>query len=145
GKVRRRAGERLMANAHKLRVGVAGLGTVGGGLLKLFADPNARVNEKLELVAVSARDRKRARSVDVSAYRWFDDPAELAAQSDIDVVVELVGGSEGAARATVETALKRGAHVVSANKALVAIHGAALTELSEAKGGKLLFEAAVGG
>lgn len=129
----------------KLRVGIAGLGTVGGGLLKLFADPHSRVNEHLDLVAVSARDRNRARTVDVSRYRWFDDPTELAAQSDIDVVVELMGGSEGAARATVETALKRGAHVVSANKALIAIHGAALAELSEAKGGKLLFEAAVGG
>ena len=129
----------------RLRVGVAGLGTVGGGLLKLFADANARVNEKLTLVAVSARDRSRARGVDISAYRWFDDPVEMAAQPDIDVIVELIGGADGAARRTVETALARGAHVVTANKALVAVHGAALAEASEAGGGRLLFEAAVGG
>ncbi len=129
----------------KLRVGVAGLGTVGGGLLKLFADPHARVNEKLDIVAVSARDRSRGRGVDVSGYRWFDDPVELAAQPDIDVVVELIGGADGAARRTVETALNRGAHVVTANKALVAVHGSALAEMSEARGGRLLFEAAVGG
>src|SRR5690606_23211063 len=96
----------------KLRVGIAGLRTVGGGLLSLFADPAGRVNEKMELVAVSARNRSRDRGVDISCYRWFDDPVELAAQSDIDVVVELIGGSDGPAKRTVETALQRGAHVV---------------------------------
>ncbi|MFO1018711.1 MAG: homoserine dehydrogenase [Hyphomonadaceae bacterium] len=130
---------------RKLRVGVAGLGTVGGGLLKLFADPSARVNEKMELVAVSARNRQRARGVDISSYRWFDDPVELAAQRDLDVVVELIGGSDGPAKRAVETALQRGAHVVTANKALVAVHGSSLAETSEGTGGKLLFEAAVGG
>lgn len=129
----------------KLRVGVAGLGTVGGGLLKLFADPTSRLNEKLALVAVSARERGRARGADIGGYRWFDDPADLAAQPDIDVVVELIGGAEGVARRTVEAALERGAHVVTANKALVAMRGAALAETAEASGAKLLFEAAVGG
>jgi homoserine dehydrogenase len=129
----------------KLRVGIAGLGTVGVGLVKLFADPNARLNEKLELVAVSARNKNKARAADISSYRWFDDPAELAAQSDIDVFVELIGGSAGAAKASVEAALSRGAHVVTANKALLALHGAALAETAERTGAKLLFEAAVGG
>jgi len=129
----------------KLRVGIAGLGTVGGGLLKLFADPSSRVNEKLELVAVSARNKSRARGADIGAYRWFDDPVELAGQGNIDVLVELIGGSDGPAKRAVETALGRGAHVVTANKALVAVHGVALAEASEASGAKLLFEAAVGG
>lgn len=129
----------------KLRVGIAGLGTVGGGLLKLFADPSSRVHEKLQLVAVSARNRSRQRGADIAAYRWFDDPVELAAQPDIDLVVELIGGSDGPAKRAVETALQRGAHVVTANKALVAVHGRALAETSEATGAKLLFEAAVGG
>ncbi len=129
----------------KLRVGIAGLGTVGVGLLKLFADPNSRLNEKLELVAVSARDKGKTRGADVSTYRWFDDPAQLAAQGDIDVFVELIGGSAGAAKDAVETALARGAHVVTANKALLALHGAALAETAERNGAKLLFEAAVGG
>lgn len=129
----------------KLRVGVAGLGTVGGGLLKLFADERSRLHEKMEVVAVSARDRGRSRVADVSAYRWFADPAEMAAQADIDVVVELIGGADGPAKAAVETALRRGAHVVTANKALVATHGVELAALAEASGAKLLFEAAVGG
>ncbi len=129
----------------KLRVGVAGLGTVGAGLVKLFADPRSRLNEKLELVAVSARDRARARGVDVSRYRWFDDAVEMAASPDVDVVVELIGGADGTAKAMVEAALKRGANVVTANKALVATHGVALIQMAEASGAKLLFEAAVGG
>lgn len=129
----------------KLRVGVAGLGTVGGGLLKLFADPNSRVNEKMVLTSVSARNRTRARGIDISAYRWFDDPVEMAEDADIDVLVELIGGSDGPAKRATEAALQRGAHVVSANKALVAIHGRALAELAESTGAKILFEAAVGG
>jgi homoserine dehydrogenase len=134
-----------MSNSKKLRVGVAGLGTVGGGLLKLFADESGRLNEKLELVAVSARNRGRQRGVNIERYQWFDDPVELAANPDVDVLVELIGGSDGPAKRAVETALERGAHVVTANKALVAVHGTKLAEMSERTGGKLLFEAAVGG
>ncbi|MEZ5994522.1 MAG: homoserine dehydrogenase [Hyphomonadaceae bacterium] len=129
----------------KLRVGIAGLGTVGTGLVKLFADPSSRLNDRLMLTTVSARDPSRARGVDVSGYRWFADPAELAAQPDIDVFVELIGGAGDPAKDAVETALRRGAHVVTANKALVALNGAALAALAEAGAGKLLFEAAVGG
>jgi homoserine dehydrogenase len=127
----------------KLRVGIAGLGTVGRGVAKLFADPGSRLNEKLELVAVSARDAGRVRGVDLGAYRWFDDPVALA--GDVDVFVELIGGAEGVAKSAVGTALARGAHVVTANKALIAQHGAALAEVAERNGAKLLFEAAVGG
>jgi homoserine dehydrogenase len=134
-----------MAGSKKLRVGVAGIGTVGGGLLRLFAQEGARLNQGLELVAISARNRTRKRDVDISRYQWVDDPVELAANPDIDIFVELIGGSDGPAKRAVETALQRGAHVVTANKALIAIHGAALAELSEAKGGALAFEAAVGG
>lgn len=129
----------------KLRVGVAGIGTVGGGLIKLFGLEGHRLNETMELVAVSARNRSRARAADISQYKWFDDPVELASQPDIDVVVELIGGSDGPAKRAVEVALSRGAHVVTANKALVAVHGAELAALSETHGGRLMFEAAVGG
>jgi len=126
-------------------VGVAGLGTVGVGVAKLFADPNGRLNEKMQLVAVAARDRNRARGADVSRYRWHDGAEAMAADPDIDVLVELIGGSDGPAKRAVEMALSRGAHVVTANKALIAMHGAELARISEETGAKLLFEAAVGG
>jgi homoserine dehydrogenase len=130
----------------RLRIGVAGLGTVGGGLLKLLEGPKPKVGAgKLQVMAVSARNRSRKREVDIAAYQWVDDPIELAANPDIDVLVELIGGSDGPAKKAVETALARGAHVVTANKALVAVHGEELAALSEQHGGKLLFEAAVGG
>ncbi|HWA00708.1 MAG TPA: homoserine dehydrogenase [Caulobacterales bacterium] len=134
-----------MSGGKKLKVGVAGIGTVGGGVLRLFADQSSRLNAGLELTAISARNRTRKRDVDISHYEWFDDPVELAARPDIDVFVELIGGSDGPAKRAVEIALKRGAHVVTANKALLAIHGEELANLSEQHGGKLMFEAAVGG
>lgn len=129
----------------RLRVGVAGLGTVGGGVLKLFAEPSGALAQAFEIVAVSARSRDRVREADISAYRWFDDPAELARAGDIDVLVELIGGGDGPARRAVEAALARGVHVVTANKALIALHGATLAPLAERNGAKLLFEASVGG
>jgi homoserine dehydrogenase len=128
----------------RLRVGIAGLGTVGVGVAKLFADPNGRLNEAMQLVAVAARDRERARGADFSGYRWRDSAEALAGDPEIDVFIELIGGADGVAKRAVEVALARGAHVVTANKALIATHGAALAEISEASGGKLLFEAAVG-
>ncbi|HRK65015.1 MAG TPA: homoserine dehydrogenase, partial [Terricaulis sp.] len=131
--------------AQKLRVGIAGLGTVGVGVAKLFADPRGRLNEKMELVAVAARDRARPRGADFGAYRWHDGAEAMAADPDIDVFIELIGGADGPAKRAVEMALKRGAHVITANKALIATHGSALAELSESTGAKLLFEAAVGG
>lgn len=134
-----------MAGAKELRLGIAGLGTVGVGLLKLLSGAEPVGEGRLKVVAVSARSRNRKRDVDISAYPWFDDPSEIAANPDVDVFVELMGGSDGPAKHAVEIALKRGAHVVSANKALVAEHGAALAALTEKHGGALLFEAAVGG
>jgi homoserine dehydrogenase len=128
-----------------LRVGIAGLGTVGRGVAKLFADSASRLNEKMQLVAVSARTAGQDRGVDLSGSRWFDDPVALSSDASIDVFVELIGGVDGVAKAAVETALARGAHVVTANKALVAVHGTHLADLAERNGAKLLFEAAVGG
>jgi len=129
----------------RLRVGIAGLGTVGRGVAKLFADSGSRLNERMQLVAVSARNAEQDRGVDLSAYRWIDDPVSLAQDANVDVFVELIGGSEGVAKVAVEAALARGAHVITANKALVAVHGSQLAELAERNGAKLLFEAAVGG
>jgi homoserine dehydrogenase len=135
-----------MAQTKTLRLGIAGLGTVGAGLVKLIErQDELRIPGKLEIVAVSARSKSRNRGVDISKYRWVDDPVELATADDIDVVVELVGGSDGPAKRTVEAALKNGKQVVSANKALLAEHGLALAQLAEEKKAHLLFEAAVAG
>ncbi|PHY19756.1 homoserine dehydrogenase [Caulobacter sp. BP25] len=129
------------------RVGVAGLGTVGGGLLQFLAErPGfAPAGDKAVVTAVSARSKSRPRTVDISNLAWFDDPVALAGSPDIDLFVELIGGSDGPAKAAVETALKAGKPVVTANKALIAVHGAELAALAEAQGVPLLFEAAVMG
>ncbi len=137
-----------------LAVGLAGLGTVGGGVLALLRRNAeiiaARAGRPVAVVAVSARDRSRARGHDgselsLSGLRWFDDPVALARDPGIDVVVEAIGGSEGAARAVVEAALEAGRPVVTANKALLAIHGAELAASAERAGVALAFEAAVAG
>lgn len=130
----------------KLRIGLAGLGTVGAGVVQLLEGERPKVGGgRLRIAGVSARNRTRKRPVSIEAYDWYDDPVDLAANPDVDVLVELVGGSDGPAKKAVEIALSRGAHVVTANKALIAMHGAELAALSEKHGGKLLFEAAVGG
>jgi homoserine dehydrogenase len=129
------------------RIGVAGLGTVGGGLVRFLAEyPSfAPVPGRVEITAVSARSRGKARDFGISGFRWFDDPVALAADPDLDIFVELIGGAEDPAKAAVETALKLGKPVVTANKALIATHGAALAALAEANDVPLLFEAAVMG
>jgi homoserine dehydrogenase len=132
-----------------LKVALAGLGTVGAGTLRLLTSNADLLAERggrpIAVEAVSARDRGRDRGIDVSAARWFDDAAEMAADPDIDVVVELIGGADGIALDTVKAALARGKHVVTANKALMAHHGTELARLAEAKGASLAFEAAVAG
>lgn len=132
-----------------LRTGIAGLGTVGAGVVKILAARGehlaAACGRPIEIAAVSARDAKKDRGVDLSRLRWESDPLALAHADDIDVVVELIGGSEGVARDLVEAALRAGKHVVTANKALIAHQGTALARLAEAKGVALNYEAAVAG
>lgn len=135
----------MASRAKPLRIGIAGLGTVGSGVLALLARDPDRFGPLLTVAGVSARSRSVKRAVDISPYAWFDDPVEMAESDDIDVLVELIGGSDGPAKRAVEVALARGAHVVTANKALLAEHGADLAALAEAQGASLAFEAAVGG
>ena len=129
------------------RIGVAGRGTVGAGLLDFLSDrPGfAPAGGQAVITGVSARSRSRPRPFDISNLPWFDDPVALAASPDIDLFVELIGGSDGPAKAAVEAALTAGKPVVTANKALIAEHGAELALLAESKGVPLLFEAAVMG
>jgi homoserine dehydrogenase len=132
-----------------LRVGIAGLGTVGAAVIQILARRNhiltSRHGRPVEVTAISARDRLKDRGFDLSTYRWFDDPLDLAVSDEVDCVVELVGGSEGMARKIVEASLRAGKHVVTANKALLAKHGVALARLAEDKGVALAFEASVAG
>ncbi|MDX8532549.1 homoserine dehydrogenase [Mesorhizobium sp. VK25A] len=135
--------------AEALRVGIAGLGTVGASVARVLRDKAAELTRQcgrdIVVTAVSARDPKRDRGVDLSAAKWFDDPVKLAEKADIDVFVELIGGDEGPARLSVKAALEAGRHVVTANKALLAKHGVALAEIAEKKGVLLNYEAAVAG
>jgi len=131
-----------------LRLGVAGLGVVGGGLLKLALETPERfaaAGAPVLVTGVSARNRNRDRGVDLSDVAWFDDPCALAASDRIDVFIELVGGADGTARAAVEAAIAAGKHVVTANKALVAEHAEALASAAEAAGVSFRYEAAVAG
>ena len=132
-----------------LRIGVAGLGTVGAGVVKLLEANREPLQQKcgrvLRVVAVSARDRSADRGIDLSQMRWVDDPADLARDDDVDVVAELIGGADGPAKSLAEAAIAAGKGVVTANKALIARHGNALAASAEAKGVALTFEAAVAG
>ncbi|PZN92082.1 MAG: homoserine dehydrogenase [Alphaproteobacteria bacterium] len=132
-----------------LRIGIAGLGTVGGGVAKLLAD-NAdliarRAGRPITISAVSARDRNRARGVDLSAFAWVDDATELAGRDDVDVVVELIGGSDGPALTLARRTIAAGKAFVTANKAMLAHHGLDLAAAAEAAGAPLKYEAAVAG
>jgi homoserine dehydrogenase len=132
-----------------LRVALAGLGTVGGGVLRLLHEQRAliasRAGRDIRVTAVSARSRTRDRGADLSALAWESDPAALAGRNDIDVLVEVIGGAEGPALSAISAALKHNRHVVTANKALMARHGHGLALDAEARNLSLRFEAAVCG
>ena len=135
--------------ADALKVGIAGLGTVGASLVRII---QTRANElattcgrAIEITAVTARDRSRDRGIDISGITWFDTPEKMANEADIDVFVELMGGASGAAADSVKAALTRGLHVVTANKALLAASGVELAKIAEEKSVLLNFEAAVAG
>jgi homoserine dehydrogenase len=135
--------------ASPLKVGVAGLGTVGAALIAQVARQRealaARCGRAIEVVAVCARSRVKDRGVDLKKMKWFADPVALARSADIDVFVELIGGAGDPAKRAAEAALASGKSVVTANKALLAKHGVKLAELAEKHHVALNFEAAVGG
>ncbi|NJM82800.1 MAG: homoserine dehydrogenase [Tabrizicola sp.] len=135
--------------AAPLRLGLAGLGTVGIGVVKIVqAEADliaARAGRAVTITAVSARDRTRNRDADLSSYAWEADPVRLARREDIDVLVEVMGGHDGPARAATEAAIASGKDVVTANKALLAHHGQALAVAAEGVGRVIRFEAAVAG
>jgi homoserine dehydrogenase len=135
--------------AAPLRIGIAGLGTVGAGTQKVLLQNrdilSARCGRELVVTAVSARDKSKDRGIDLAGIHWCDDATELAVRDDVDVIAELIGGEGGIAKSLVETAIQNGKHVVTANKALLAHHGTTLALAAEAAGVTLAFEAAVAG
>jgi len=132
-----------------LRIGIAGLGTVGAGVLAMLDTHrgaiSARAGREIKVTAVSARDRSKDRGVPLDAMTWHDAAVDLADGDDVDVVVELIGGEDGVAKDLVERSLSAGKHVVTANKALIAHHGQTLALAAEETGAVLAFEAAVAG
>lgn len=138
-----------MGSAKTLRVGLAGLGNVGLGVVKILEQQSrhleARTGVAINLTAIAARSRTKDRGYDLARYAWCDRPVDLAARSDVDVVVEVMGGQDGAALDLIKAALQRGKPVVTANKALLAHHGVDLARQAEAAGVPLAYEAAVAG
>ena len=135
--------------AAPLRLGIAGLGTVGVGVLKMI-HKNAKIislrtGRDIVVTAVSARSRSKDRGVDLSGFAWEDDPVALAKRDDVDIFVELMGGHEGPAKDATEAAIAAGKDVVTANKAMLAVHGQSLALGAEAAGQVIRFEAAVAG
>lgn len=132
-----------------LRVGIAGLGTVGTGVIQILQEKalllGQRCGKKLVVSAVSARNKAKERPVPLEGIAWYDDPLDLATDPGIDVVVEVIGGESGVAYNLCEKALLQGKHVVTANKAMIAHHGVYFAELAEKKGRSFMFEAAVAG
>ena len=132
-----------------LRLGIAGLGTVGIGVIKIIQNKlsllEARTGKQILISAVTAKSKTKDRGIDLSSYQWERDPVSLANREDIDVFIELIGGHEGAAKEAVEIAISTGKNVVTANKALLAHHGHELALKAEENGSILRFEAAVAG
>lgn len=136
-------------SAAPLRLGLAGLGTVGIGVVRILQAEAAliatRAGRPVTITAVSARDPQKNRDADLSGFAWESDPVALASRADVDVFIEVMGGHDGPAKAATEAALASGKDVVTANKALLAHHGQALAEAAESGGRVLRFEAAVAG
>ena len=132
-----------------IKIAIAGLGTVGAGTIQLLQEQaeilTQRTGVALTVTAVSARDRNRDRGCDLSGFDWYDDAVQMARETDADILIELIGGSDGPAKAAVEAAIESGKHVVTANKALMAHHGYNLSLAAEEKGVSLAYEAAVAG
>jgi len=132
-----------------LRLGIAGLGTVGMGVVKIIQQKAEilaiRGGQEVVISAVSARSKDKDRVFDLSAYAWEDDPVSLATRDDVDIFIELIGGSEGPALAATQAAIAAGKDVITANKAMLAVHGQALAQAAEDKDRLIRFEAAVAG
>jgi homoserine dehydrogenase len=131
-----------------VKIGLLGLGTVGCGTINVLqrnaVEITRRAGRKIQIVQATARDIKKDRPCDVSGITLTSDPAEVVNNPDIDVIIELIGGCEPA-RELVLQAIENGKHVVTANKALIAVHGNEIFAAAQKKKVMVAFEAAVAG
>ncbi len=136
-------------NKSKLNVAIIGLGTVGSGVIKLLKRQKNNIKNRtgieLELVAISAKNKRKKRSIDISPYRWIASPITIARDPDVDVIVELIGDMDNTARKVIKEAINNGKHIVTANKSLLAKEGSSFEELAKKKSVFLRYEAAVAG
>ena len=132
-----------------LNIGVAGLGTVGVGVVKMLQQNadiiTARAGRPIHVISVIAGNKNKDRGVDISGYDWAESLQEMACDTRLDVIVEMIGGGDGQTKEFIETALSNGKHIVTANKALMAHHGFALAQLAEKNNVTIAYEAAIAG
>ena len=133
----------------KIGVGIVGLGTVGTGLIEIIQKNKNlyknKYNIDFSINGISAKNQKKNRNINIKSYKWFNNPIKMTEQPNIDIVVELIGGSDGLALKLALKSLRNGKYFITANKALIAKHGVKMSEVSEQYNTKFSFEAAVGG
>ena len=131
-----------------IQVGLLGIGTVGRGTFEVLRrnqeEIKSRAGRGIEIVMVADLDTERARRIVGDGVQVVADARQVIANPQIDIVVELIGGY-GIARELVMAAIAAGKHVVTANKALLAVHGTEIFEAAQQKGVMVAFEAAVAG
>ena len=134
-------------NNRVIKIGIAGLGTVGSGVVNLLKKNSEEISKRsgfeIKLECVSASDKNKKRDCDISGLRFYSDPIEMIDKENIDIIVELVGG-ETISKDLVIKALKNDIHVVSANKALIALHGNEISKISN-NSSDIYYEASVAG
>ncbi len=132
-----------------INIGIIGLGTVGSGVIEAIEKNKdffiKKYDIKINIVGITAKNKNKKRPFDVKKYKWFKSPLDIAASSDIDVVVELIGGAEGIALEVAKKALVSRKNLVTANKAMIALHGYQLKTLANRHSVNLNFEASVAG
>lgn len=133
---------------NKIKIGVCGLGTVGSGVINLLSKNKEEIEKRsgfeISVTCVSAAKKDKKRDCDIKNYKFYSDPLKMVQDEDLDILVELIGG-ETVAKELVTAALNKKIHVVTANKALIALHGNKISETSEKNTCDVYYEASVAG
>ena len=133
----------------QINIGIIGLGTVGSGVVEALEKKNnyfkKKYNLKINILGISAKNKNKKRVFNIKKYKWYTNPLEIIDIKNIDVVVELIGGSSGLPLKIANKTLKQKKHLITANKALLAVHGEKLSELAKKNSVNICFEAAVAG